>query len=79
MSHIPVHMQRKFEQRWAARFVTSAESATPQKQWPENRSRRPANAQEKPAGLSRRAQSLLSQYEFEDPRLSKPIGGRLTK
>jgi hypothetical protein len=35
MSDIPVHLQRRFEQRWAARFVTSAESATPQKQWPE--------------------------------------------
>jgi predicted transglutaminase-like cysteine proteinase len=35
MRDIPAHLQIKFEQRWAARFVTSAESATPQKQWPE--------------------------------------------
>jgi hypothetical protein len=35
MKDIPVHLQRRFEQWWATRFVTSAESATPQKQWPE--------------------------------------------
>jgi predicted transglutaminase-like cysteine proteinase len=39
MRDIPADPQRKFEQRWAARFVTSAESATPQKQWPEKRDR----------------------------------------
>ena len=39
MSDIPVHLQRRFEQRWAARFVTSAESATPRKQWPEKHDR----------------------------------------
>jgi predicted transglutaminase-like cysteine proteinase len=35
MSDNAVHLQGKFEQRWAARFVTSAESTTPQKRWPE--------------------------------------------
>jgi hypothetical protein len=35
MTDIPVHLQRKFEQRWAARFVPSALSATPRKRWPE--------------------------------------------
>ena len=29
MSIIPLHLQRKFEQRWAARFVRPVASATP--------------------------------------------------
>jgi len=35
VSDIPLHLQRKFEQRWAAKFVPPAESSSPQKQWPE--------------------------------------------
>jgi hypothetical protein len=29
MSAIPLHLQRRFEQRWAARFVSPATSAAP--------------------------------------------------
>jgi hypothetical protein len=29
MSGIPVHLQRRFEQRWAARFVTTNTSPLP--------------------------------------------------
>jgi hypothetical protein len=29
MSVIPLHLQRKFEQRWAARFASSVASAAP--------------------------------------------------
>jgi hypothetical protein len=29
MSAIPLHLQRRFEQRWAARFVSPAASAAP--------------------------------------------------
>jgi predicted transglutaminase-like cysteine proteinase len=35
MNDNSVHLQRKLEQRRAARFVTPAESTTPQEQWPE--------------------------------------------
>jgi hypothetical protein len=59
MSDIPVHLQRKFEQRWAARFVTSAESATPQKQWPEKHDQ-PVAAPSKPARETRRVESAGS-------------------
>jgi hypothetical protein len=44
MSDIPIHLQRKFEQRWSARFVTSAETATTQKQWPEKHDQLPATS-----------------------------------
>jgi hypothetical protein len=58
MSDIPLHLQRKFEQRWAARFVSRIASAAPKsiglkvtvKSLP-----RPAKAKEKPAGLSQLA------------------------
>jgi hypothetical protein len=29
MSAIPIHLQRKFEQRWAARFASPVASAAP--------------------------------------------------
>ncbi|WP_291577160.1 hypothetical protein [Bradyrhizobium sp.] len=29
MSEIPLHLQRRFEQRWAARFALQVPSATP--------------------------------------------------
>ncbi len=58
MSAIPLHLQRKFEQRWAARFLAQAASAVPKS----NRLRgapntlpRPVKAKEKPAELSKRA------------------------
>jgi hypothetical protein len=58
MSEIPLHLQRRFEQRWAARFVPSVPSATPKSidlKGTANTSPRPANAKEKPAGLCQRA------------------------
>jgi predicted transglutaminase-like cysteine proteinase len=39
MNDYAVHLQGKFGQRWAARFVASAESTTPQKQRPERHDR----------------------------------------
>jgi hypothetical protein len=35
MSDIPLHLQRRFEQRWAARFVSPAPSLAPKQHWPE--------------------------------------------
>jgi hypothetical protein len=62
MSAIPLHLQRRFEQRWAARFVSPVASAAPKrvgsKATPKN-SPRLAKAKEKPAGLSERAWSIL--------------------
>jgi hypothetical protein len=59
MSNIPVHLQRRFEQRWAARFVTSAVSATPQKQWPEKHDQ-PVAAPIKPTRKTCRVESAGS-------------------
>jgi hypothetical protein len=58
MSAIPLHLQRRFEQRWTARFVPPVASVAPKsivlkdsvKKLP-----RSAKAKEKPAGLSQRA------------------------
>jgi hypothetical protein len=58
MSAIPLHLQRKFEQRWAARFASPVASATPKRtdsNGTDNSSPRPAKAREKPAELSKRA------------------------
>jgi hypothetical protein len=58
MSAIPLHLQRKFEQRWAARFGSPVASAAPKgtdlKGTVNNLPRR-AKAKEKPAELSKRA------------------------
>jgi hypothetical protein len=56
---IPLHLQRRFEQRWAARFVSPVASAAPQSpglQAAFQQLPRPekAKAKEKPAGLSQR-------------------------
>jgi hypothetical protein len=60
MSIIPLHLQRRFEQRWAAQFgsqvIPSAKVGL--KGSPDNVARRAAKAKEKPAGLSRRVRSL---------------------
>jgi hypothetical protein len=56
MTDIPVHLQRRFEQRWAARFLTSAESATPKKQWPEKHDQ-PVAAPTKRTRKTRRVES----------------------
>ena len=58
MSEIPLHLQRRFEQRWAARFVSPVASAAPKSiglKGTVNSLPRPAKAKEKPAGLSQRA------------------------
>jgi hypothetical protein len=53
MSAIPLDLQRKFEQRWAARFVSPVASAVPKSigmKVTANTGPRPAKAKEKPAG-----------------------------
>jgi hypothetical protein len=58
MSGIPVDLERKFEQRWAARFVSPVALATPKNvslKGSVNSLPRPEEAKEKPAGLSQRA------------------------
>jgi hypothetical protein len=58
MSAIPLHLQRKFEQRWAARFASPVASAaakgTDLKGAANNLPRR-RKAKERPAELSERA------------------------
>jgi hypothetical protein len=58
MSAILLHLQRKFERRWAARFVSPIAAAAPKntalKATVNNLSRR-AKAKEKTAELSKRA------------------------
>jgi hypothetical protein len=58
MSAIPLHLQRRFEQRWAARFVSPAASAAPKSiglKAAVKSLRHPAKAKEKPARSSQRA------------------------
>jgi hypothetical protein len=58
MSAIPLHLQRKFEQRWVARFaspVASAAAKSTDLKGAANSLPRPAKAREKPAELSKRA------------------------
>jgi hypothetical protein len=59
MSAIPLHLQRKFERRWAARFVSPVASVAPKsadsKGTVSNLPPPPAKAKEKPAELSKRA------------------------
>jgi hypothetical protein len=58
---IPIHLQRRFEQRWAAKLASLVASAAPKsiglratlKNLP-----RATRAKGKPAGLSRRVRSL---------------------
>jgi hypothetical protein len=57
MSAIPLHLQRKFEQRWAARFVDRAASTVPKSsplKGSLNTPPRPVKTKEKPAELSKR-------------------------
>lgn len=59
MSVIPLHLQRKFEQRWAARFVAPDAPVMPKSSQLKrtlNTLRRPVKAKQKPAESSRRAQ-----------------------
>jgi hypothetical protein len=58
MSDIPLHLQRRFEQRWAARFVPPAASTAPKNldlKRPVHNLQRIAKTKEKPAQLSQRA------------------------
>jgi hypothetical protein len=58
MSGIPLHIQRRFEQRWAAKLTSSGASAAPKSidlKGTVNSLPRPTRAKEKPAELSKRA------------------------
>ena len=58
MSTIPLHLQRRFEQRWAAKLASLVPSSAPKnislKRAVKN-TPRPAKAKEEPAGLKERA------------------------
>jgi hypothetical protein len=59
MSIIPLHLQRRCEQRWAARFGSLVSPATPKKvglKHPPVNMRRVAKAIENPAGSRAKAQ-----------------------
>lgn len=62
MGIVPLHLQRRFEQRWAAQFGSKVVPSVPAnvglKGSQDNVARRAAKAKEKPAGLSRRVRSL---------------------
>ena len=58
MSTIPLHLQRKCEQRWAARFASPVASAAPKSadsKGTVSNLPRPAKTKEKPAQLGKRA------------------------
>jgi hypothetical protein len=54
MGIMPLHLQRRFEQRWAARFGSLVIPAV--ERLAGRHALRPAKANEKPAGLSVKAQ-----------------------
>jgi hypothetical protein len=58
MGIIPLHLQRRFEQRWAARFAVNPGHAEESRieRLAVQHARRPAKAKEEPAGLSVKAQ-----------------------
>jgi hypothetical protein len=73
MGAIPIHLQRKFEQRWAARFaspVASAPRSTGLKGTANNLSRG-AKAKEKPAELGKRSWSGPHKSDITAPPDSK--------
>jgi len=58
MAAIPLHLQRKFEQRWAARFSSPAASAVPKSKGLKaalDTLAHPAKAKEEPAEPGKRA------------------------
>ena len=61
MGIVPLHLQRRFEQPWAAQFGSQVVRSVPAnvglKDSLDNAARRAAKAKEKPAGLSRRVRS----------------------
>jgi hypothetical protein len=58
MTSIPLHLQRRFEQRWAARSLANSGrvKAGRTESRGDQHALRPANAKEKPAGLRVKAQ-----------------------
>jgi hypothetical protein len=62
MSAIPLHIQRRFDQKWASRFTLRVAPNVPKnvgtKAAASTTGRRAATNKEKPAGLSRRAVSF---------------------
>ncbi len=80
MSIIPLHFQRRFEQRWAAQFgslvIPSAPKNVGLKGSPVNVAPRAARAKEKPAGLSRRVRRLpFSGVSLYPPHRCFPSNG----
>ena len=74
MSTIPIHLQRKFEQRWAARFASPVASAAPKSTGLEgtvNDLPRRAKAKEKPGELSKRSWSRPHKSDITAPPDSK--------
>jgi hypothetical protein len=69
MSIIPVHLQRRFEQRWATRFGSLVSPTSPKERRNERiagqHAPRAAKAEEKPAGLGRRLRIDLSMSPTE--------------
>jgi hypothetical protein len=64
MCSIPLDLERKFEQRWAARFVSPVASATPKSIGMKviaNTLPRPAKANEKPAGERGAGMAIIDQ------------------
>jgi hypothetical protein len=58
MSAIPLHIQRRFEQKWAAKLASLAAPAAPKSiglKGAFGSLPRPTKAKEKPAGLSQQA------------------------
>jgi hypothetical protein len=58
MGNIPLDLQRRFEQRWAARFFRLNPPTAPEKHPPESQSQQPAKAKEKTRRV--KAASLIS-------------------
>jgi hypothetical protein len=70
MGAIPLHLQRKFEQRWAARFPSPVASAAPKSAGLKgtlNSLPRPAKAKEKPAESSKRSWSRPRKSDITAP------------
>jgi hypothetical protein len=73
MSAIPLHLQRKFEQRWAARFASQVVSAAPKSalKGTLNNLPRRAKAKEKPAELGKGSWSRPHKSDITAPPDSK--------
>jgi hypothetical protein len=83
MSEIPRHLQRRFEQRWAARFVSPVASAAPRSIGSKGTVKglpRPAKTKEKPTGLSQRGLVYALAVRVTRSAIAESIGGgRLSK